>query len=189
MHVHRAVHADLDLLHLFGRLVVAHVGHRHDEVHRRLRTPAGEHQLVLCPVGGERVHLLPVLQGCRHVWFELLSGTHVGDTRQSTHLALGRHVAHPDDVVDGQLVGEDDVAVVVNVDEGTHAGVVRSEVVEHRAVLPEGVTVVAVVHADFFVADEDKQAAPHPLLELGPAFDIGLFSEIFHNHEPLTINR
>ena len=188
MHVHRAVHADLYLLHLFGRLVVAHVGHRHDEVHRRLRTPAGQHLLMLCTVGRQRVEALPLLLRGADIGFKFPAGSHVAHAHESAHLTLGGHIAHPHDVVDGQFVGEDDFPVGIDVDEGAHAGVVRPEVVEHRAVLTEGVAVVAVVHAHFPVADEDEQAAPHPLPELGSAFDICLFAEIFHNHEPLTIN-
>ena len=90
--------------------------------------------------------------------------------------ALGdrRQFAHPDDVVDGQLVAEDRRPAPVDVDHRRQVRLVEPEVVEEGAVLAERVAVVGEVHRALAVAEKEQEAAFDSALQLlaTPAVDI-----------------
>ncbi len=117
----------------------------------------GEQDRVVGPVG-RQVADRPARGDCRlHDLGQRRPRPGVGDTDPFGAFGDGGQVAHPHDVVDGQLVAEDDGRALVDVDHRRQLGLVETEVVEEGAVLPEGVAVVGVVHRALGVAEEQQQ--------------------------------
>ena len=86
-----------------------------------------------------------------------------------------RLVAHPDDIVDGEVVAEDNRLVRVEVDDGRDVGDGKSEEIEEIAVLTEVIGIVGIVHRGFMVAqkhgdtvlDSRRQFLSSVLINLG----------------------
>ena len=72
-----------------------------------------------------------------------------------------RLVAHPDDVIDGEVVAENDRLVRVKVNDGGDVGNGKSEEIEEVAVLTEVISVVGIIHRSLVVAEEHSDAAIH----------------------------
>ena len=72
-----------------------------------------------------------------------------------------RLVAHPDDVVDGEIVAEDDGLVCVKIDDGGNVGDGKSKEIKEVAVLAEVICVVRIVHRGFMVAQKHGDTALH----------------------------
>ena len=84
---------------------------------------------------------------------------------------------HPDDVVDVHVIAEDAFFARFGVDDGGQVGLVESEEIEERTVLPELVLVVGIVAAGFAVAQQQDHALAYLLQQAFPAGNIDLFVE------------
>ena len=78
----------------------------------------------------------------------------------------------PDDIVDREFVAKDYFLAPVDVDDRGQPGLVQAEIVQERAVLPERILVVMVVHAHELVPQEQQDAVAHLLHEAGAAVDV-----------------
>ena len=105
-------------------------------------------------------------------------GPGVADATNGSTLVKRRNGARPDDVVDGEFVAEDNLAVFIDIDDSGQAGIVEAEEVEERRVLAEAIGVVGIVHANFMIAKEEHEATAHVLLQTGAAPDIGFFFDL-----------
>ena len=74
-------------------------------------------------IGGQVTHGLPFAHGSFKVSLELGQGADVLDAGSFALLMERRLHAHPHDGVDGEFVAEDDLAILVDVDDGHQAGV------------------------------------------------------------------
>ena len=182
VHFRAQVHRLLDEAYLLVGLVVALADDGLDEGHAGLRRLCGRlhaRQLpkpdaVVATIGRQEVDWFSTDDCC-----QFIHRPDVGNTYGSGHLAQRGLGTRPDDVVDGQLIAEDDFAVLIDVDDGGQSGVVEAEEIKERGVLTETVGVVGIIHRCLVVAEEEQQAAAHVALQLGAATDIGFFLHRF----------
>ena len=85
--------------------------------------------------------------------------------------------AHPDDVVDVDVVAEDPFFAAFGVDDRGQVGFVEPEEIQERTVLPELILVVGIVAAGFAVAQQQDHALAYLLQQAFPAGNIDLFVE------------
>jgi hypothetical protein len=86
-------------------------------------------------------------------------------------LELGQ-MAHPDDVLDADVVPVEDIRALVRVDDGGQARRGETEEIEERAVLTVVEGVGRVVHRALLVSEKDHQARPDRLPQELASFDI-----------------
>lgn len=189
VHIHGDVDSLLYLFNLLGCLVVAHIDDGTDESLPPLTHIVGgdrtgrkkperlQFEDVLGAVGGQEMDGAARGQGSLDHLLETGEGKGLRGSDHGGLLAEEGLRAHPDDVVDGEVVAEDNVASFIDVDDGSEAVEVESEVVEERGVLTETVGVVGIIHRSMVVAEEQQHAAAHAALQLRPPLDIGFFAK------------
>ena len=181
VHVHRGVDGLFDLDDFLVGLERALVDHRADEFDRGVLGKGGEGEAqqpreqnrVVGPVGRQEAHRPARGHGRLHDLGQRRPRPGVGHAHPFGPFGDGGQVAHPHDVVDGQLVAEDDGRALVDVDHRRQVGLVETEVVEEGTVLPEGVAVVGVVHRALGVAREHQQTVVEPAGQNRAALFIG----------------
>ena len=65
-----------------------------------------------------------------------------------------RLIAHPDDVIDGEVITENDRLVRVEVDDGGDVGDGKSKEIEEVTILTEVIGIVGIVHRGLMVAQK-----------------------------------
>ena len=181
VHIGSDVAGALYLGNLLGRLVVALLHHGADERHGAFlmgggqSQPIHQFQLVLRTIGRQVMDGAPLLDGVVKIGHQLVRGTRLGDAHGGCLFVQSGLRAHPDDVVDGQLVAEDNLAVLVDVYHGIQPGKIQAEIIEERGILPVAEGIVLVVQSLFVIAQEQQQPLPDGFLQPGPALHVGFF--------------
>ena len=118
--------------------------------------------------GGEGILQLAVRGGSRHADPLRFRGD-------------GRLRAHPDDVPDLHIVGEEGLRSGIDVQHGGHHRLVEAHIIQPGAVLAELIAIVLVLGRRLGIADEQDHPAlpglPHPGEQRLPPADIDLFCE------------
>ena len=132
----------------------------------------GEQQLVVVAGSGQEMHLT-ALQRRRE-------GVVRGGVRHAHAVcqrADGGHGAHPDDIVEAEVVGIDRLLPRLQVDRGREARLVDAEEIEPVTVLAPFVAVVSVLGGRFHIPEEEGDAplSFHALQQLLTTRDIDLF--------------
>ena len=110
---------------------------------------------------------------------ELAHGEGLADAYTLALLTNGGLDTHPDDAIDGELVAKDNLAVLIDVDDGGKTGIIGAKEIEERRVLTIVIGVVGIVHATLVVAEEEQQATLQRVFQLLTATDISFFCK--HN--------
>ena len=100
------------------------------------------------------------------------------DAYLSGEVGYAGHEAHPNDVLDVDVVAEEPFLVVVDVDDTHQPVAVLAEIIEEGRVLTHGsVGIGRIVGRCLVVAEEHDDAVAHEPLEFRAAADISLFAE------------
>ena len=178
VHPRGDIHRLFDGGDLLRSLVVAHVHDGLDEGLVGPLLPGGDPQQLLQPhfvVTAVR-RQEPDLPA-RQIPLERAQGHGFLHAAQLRVVLQRRHGPGPDDIVDRKFVAEDHFLAPVDVDDRGQPGLVQAEVVQERAVLPERILVIVVVHAHELVPQEQQDAVAHLLHEAGTAIDIRILVE------------
>ena len=116
-----------------------------------------------------------LLDGVVQIGHQLVGRTCLGDAHGGRLLVQGGLGAHPNDVVDGEFVAEDDFPVLVDVNHGIQPGKVQAEIIKEGGVLPVAEGVVLVVQSLFVVAQEQQHALADSFLQRGTALHVSFF--------------
>ena len=150
-------------------------GHGAFLMRRRHTQPVHQFQFVFGAVGRQVVYGTPLLHGTVQVVCQL-------DRRQCLRNAHGRSLltqsglgTHPDNVVNGKLIAEDDFPVLINVDNGVQSGKGKPEIVKERGVLTVTERVVLVIQTLFIVAQKQQHAAAHGFFQHIAALHVSVF--------------
>ena len=180
MHLGAQIHALLNQPDLFQILVVALRHYSLNESHtrtRRLSCRLNTKQLpqphtVVAAIRGQEMHGLPFLARLVYI------GLQLADTESGGTLLQSRHRARPHDIINGEFVAEDYLAVLINIDDCSKVGVVHPEEIQEGAVLTELIGVVSIIHADLCIAEEEQQAAAHIFLQSGTSLHVCVFTDL-----------
>ena len=133
---------------------------------------------MIAAVGRQEVNGLTLGPRLIEVDLQGIHRTGVRDAVGGGTLVQGGHGAGPYDVVDGQFVAEDHLAVLVDIDERCEVRVIDAEEIEERAVLTEPIRIIGVVHAYLGIAEEEQQTTAEVFFQLCAAAQVGFFTEV-----------
>ena len=145
-----------------GSLMIALFHHGADERHgaflvgRRQAQPVHQLQFVLGTIGRQVVDGAALLDGVVQIGHQLVGRTCLDNAHGSGLLVQGGLGTHPDDVVDGEFIAEDDFTVLVNVNHGIQPGKVQAEIIKERGVLAVAEGVVLVIQSLFVIAQKKQ---------------------------------
>ena len=112
----------------------------------------GQPYLVVATVGRGEMHLAAGSLGGMDVFAQLGHGHHLFHAHFLGQGSQRRLVAHPDDIVDFEIIAENNVAVLVKIDDGGDISNGETEEIEEIAVLAVFIGIGRIIHGSFAVA-------------------------------------
>ena len=132
---------------------------------------------MLRPVDRKMMDGLSLCHGLFDIILEAVQRLGLHDADAEGFLLQCRLSSHPYDVVNREFVAENDFLVVVDVDHGGQAGIIKAEEIQEGRILTEAVGVVGIVHSDFLVAKEEEDAAAYAFLQGITSLYVSFFRE------------
>ena len=134
-----------------------------------------EPNFVVATIGRQKVYCLSLGTGFVDIVLQLFHRQRVADTDSCTFIFQRRLGASPDNIIDCEFITEHNLTILIHINDGSQASIVKSEEIEHRTVLTERISIVCIVHADLIITQKEQQATAHVTLQFCPATDISAF--------------
>ncbi len=113
---------------------------------------------MLVAVRGEVMNRLPLGARPVEIFLQIVGRESLGNTDSGSLLVDCGLIAHPHDIVGGEFVAEDYLAVIVDVYDRVEAGIGLVKEIHECGVLTIAVAVVGKVAGSFLVAEEKQDA-------------------------------
>lgn len=130
---------------------------------------------VLVAVRREEMHLASACLGLGDILVQLGERECPGNSHRSGLVSDQRLRAHPDDIVDIDIIAEDDLFARLQVDDGSQIGVRKAEIVVESTVLAVAVGIAGVVDSRLPGTKEQKYTGADLGLQGIPPADVDFF--------------